>query len=83
MNTAEMIETAASEVAYEPCPYCQGTGRRIKPPPPMPRGGPKTKPGTGPRHGYESSYAAGCRCDLCKAARREGVRRRNREKVRR
>lgn len=57
----------------EPCPHCNGTGRRIVPPEPQPKGGQTRR---GRTHGYESTYAAGCRCDVCRAAHREGVARR-------
>ena len=62
-----------SDVAFEQCPFCHGTGRRVVPPPPRKRGG-TTKRGR--THGYESTYQSGCRCELCRAARREGERRR-------
>jgi len=63
----------------EPCPHCGGTGQRVVPPPPMTQGEPRTPPGSGRRHGYEATYAAGCRCDLCRAAHREGQARRKRK----
>ena len=63
----------------EPCPHCDGTGTRITPPPPMPSRG--TSPGRKNgvrRHGYESTYQWGCRCELCRAAHREYSRQRQR-----
>lgn len=61
----------------EPCPHCDGTGRRAVPPAPGPRGG--TQLGHtlgGKQHGYEATYTTGCRCDLCRAAHRVGAARR-------
>lgn len=49
----------------EPCPWCDGTGRRLVPPPPDTRGGRRTG---GRRHGYVATYTWGCRCELCRAA---------------
>ncbi len=63
------------DLDLEPCPHCEGTGFRVVPPPPANRGSNGRK-GKGRRCGYESTYAAGCRCDLCRAAHREGVARR-------
>jgi hypothetical protein len=65
--------------ATEPCPYCDGTGRRIVPPPPKPVGGTGKR---GRNHGYEATYMDGCRCELCKAAHREGDKRRARARRR-
>lgn len=50
------------------CPHCDGTGKRIVPPPPRPHGGDL---GRGRTHGYEGTYQAGCRCALCRAAHRD------------
>lgn len=56
----------------EPCPYCDGTGRRAVPPPIEAGGHMRGKKlGAGPRHGYESTYQGGCRCTFCRAAHRE------------
>jgi hypothetical protein len=65
---------STSPNSTEPCPFCHGTGKRIKPPPPKTSGGQPNKHGR--THGYESTYVAGCRCDLCRAAHREGKKRR-------
>jgi hypothetical protein len=62
----------------EPCPFCDGTGQRPLAPPPRPRGGYKHR---GRTHGYESTYGAGCRCELCRAAHRQGTARRRAQKV--
>lgn len=68
-------------VDTEPCPHCQGSGRRLVPPAPRQRG---YQPGThgrpGRTHGLEATYAAGCRCELCRAGRREAARRRKARK---
>jgi hypothetical protein len=58
----------------EPCPHCGGMGVRVIAPPPMPRGAHYARRGR--THGYESTYVSGCRCALCKAARRQAVARR-------
>jgi hypothetical protein len=60
---------ATVEPLTEPCPACGGTGRRVVAPEPKRRGG---QPGrnTGPQHGYVATYMGGCRCELCRAARR-------------
>lgn len=60
----------------EPCPFCDGTGRRLVAPPAQPGPGYQVRRNSGPTHGYESTYMAGCRCDLCRAARRAGSARR-------
>lgn len=61
--------------SWETCPFCDGTGRRISPPEQSrPGGSTDTRfgvRGSGPRHGYESTYQQGCRCDLCRAGHRE------------
>ena len=70
-----MSDSSRRGPRFEPCPHCHGTGFRVTPPPPKARGGQK---GRGRTHGYESTYGYGCRCDLCKAAHREGWKRRKR-----
>ncbi len=64
-------------VETEPCPHCDGKGYRLVPPPPQRRGGDKNEPGV--HHGYISTYTNGCRCALCRAAKRVYVA--NRKKV--
>lgn len=65
---------------YEPCPFCDGTGQRVVPPPARARGGSGKLNHRGRSHGYESTYKIGCRCELCRAAHREGTARRKRER---
>lgn len=75
MSYNELIECEGEYFDSEECPHCEGTGRRIVPPPAM--SGPGLSAGNGGRtHGYESTYIAGCKCMACRAAHREGVKRR-------
>ena len=64
-----------TKLPVESCPFCNGTGLRVVAPPPGKRGG-WNRRGKGRRHGYESTYQAGCRCEWCRAAHRTGAARR-------
>lgn len=55
----------------EPCPFCDGTGERLKPPPPLNRGYNADRTPGVRRHGYSGTYSNGCRCEACRAAWRE------------
>ena len=65
-----MTLSAGVDYELEPCPVCRGSGFRLVPPPGEPRPGAHANR-KGRRHGFESTYSYGCRCDLCKAAHRQ------------